>query len=197
MVDKKLYTLLGKMALEYRLSLDNICKILKRPVTDETKMEVYENIKKFMKNYYQLKEVYDYLFFYETVNEPEEISLIAYYKAKNYLLRHNKAIKEGNKEKLIKIKKELTKTDTDFINLRDKGHDDLYTVDDIAIITKYRLKYAISRENFCEYYYKVISLRNLEKREKQLESSILKRKIDLLSDYYLNFFNDKMRNNKI
>lgn len=193
MKNKKLYNLIGKMALEFRLSLDNICKIMNKPVTDETKTEIYENIKNYMDDYYQLQDMFEYLFFYETVNESSKASLIAYNKARNYLLRYNEAIKEDNKEKVIEIRKELTKTDRDFKELRNRGHEEKYTIDDIAIISKYRLKYAIPRETFCLNFPKVIFLRNLEAREEKLESEILKNKIKLLADYYLNFINNKQR----
>ncbi|MBQ9072145.1 MAG: hypothetical protein IJY25_03200 [Bacilli bacterium] len=191
MEDNVSYKFIGKMALEFRLSLYNICKLFGRPTTEEFKMYFYENIRQTTVNDVALEERYKYLFFYETINESSKASLVSYTAAKNFIERYGKARKEGNEEKLRKIKEELYKTDNDMKELERRIYDQKLTPEDIAIISRYRVKYVVSRTAFGEAYN--ISDRTIETAEKRLSSNILKDKIHMLSDYYSNLRNQRMR----
>lgn len=185
------YSLLGAIALEFRLSLDNICKIFERPATEKFKMYFYENIKQTAIYNSQLLDEYNYLFFHETSKESSKAAFVSYTAAKNYIERYKKAKKEENTEKLDEIRNELYKTDRDFRDLKYRIHDKDLTLEDVAIISRYRIRHVISRETIARDY--EISDRTLKNGEIKLSSNILKEKLNALSDYYLNFVNNRLR----
>lgn len=173
------YGIIAGMALEYRLSLANLCKILGKQPTEAEQLNIYEKIKKVV-NRYTLEKC-DYLFFHETANESSRAALVAYTVGSNFIRRYTKAIKDGDEEKVNELKNELHKTDNDFKELKTRLHDDNLTLEDIQIISKYRIRHIYSRESFARDH--ELSDRTLSRLEKKLESNILKEKIEKLSDF--------------
>ena len=56
------------------------------------------------------------------------------------------------------------------------------TDEEIEIVTRYRVKYSIPRKNFAEYY--GFSSRSLEGRDKNVKDEGLKKKVQLLGEYF-------------
>ena len=75
------------MALEFRLSLDNLCKLLGKEVTEQNKMDIYKAISLIFDNDPDYIEKFKYLFFYETFNEPQTSAKIAYITGKEENIR--------------------------------------------------------------------------------------------------------------
>jgi len=192
MENKELYNYVGKIALEFRLSLDNVCKIMGKEPTEENKMEIYKNIEEVSRRDYDLIKEYKYLFFYETFNESDNVAMIAYVKAANFIGRYNRAKKEGNEELATKTLLELSRTDNEFNQIKSKIGKQALTEKDVEIITRYRIKHAISRIAFCEQY--GISRTSFEKRDRNISNSLLKKKLDILSEFLLSIENRKIAN---
>lgn len=176
------YNFLGQIALEFRLSLDNICKILGKEPTEENKMEIYNNIEISANKDIGKINKYKYLLFYETFNEPTRIASVALSKTINYLKRYQKAVSENNKEKLIELENELYKTEDQFKQISGKISVDRLSDEDIEKIARYRLKNVISRKTFCEDY--SIGRSSLSERENKISSNYLKHKLEILSEYH-------------
>ncbi|MBR6689938.1 MAG: hypothetical protein IKL65_01235 [Bacilli bacterium] len=194
MINKNLYMFIGKLALEFRLSLDNICKMLGKENTDDNKMEIYNILKELSDNDDILIRKYNYLFFYETLRESENISKISYEKATNYVKRFNKARKDDNKELAKQLLKELDRTELDLISIRKKFGKENLTEEDINIICRYRIKNVLSRLKFCEHF--GINRSTLENREKGLTDTVLIQKLNSIAEYYLDLENSKLRRRK-
>jgi len=195
MKNKNLWIFIGKIALEFRLSLDNICKILGKENTDDEKMKIYECLKSTTEGKENLLMKYKYLFFYETLREPENVSKIAYERAANYLKRYNHAKQEEEHDLVKQILTELDKTELDFISIKGKFGKENLTDEDINIICRYRIKNVLSRLKFCEHF--GINRSTLENREKGLTDTILIKKLNSISEYYLDLENSKLRKRKI
>lgn len=187
MENTSLYKFIGKVALEFRLSLENICIILGKERDEKTQMEVYEILKEIAKGNQDLLIKYNYLFFYETVNESNNMSKIAYIKAVNYIKRYNKVVKDNDQEGIRKILEELNKTEEEFSKIRSKFNNTILNEEDLIIISKYRMKHVLSREKFCTCF--SVSRSSLEKKEKQMSDTLIKEKLKLLSEYFLQFEN--------
>lgn len=181
MENKELYRLIGDMALEFRLSLRNICKLLGKEVTEKTMMEIYNNINSIKD--FDIKNKYKYLFFYETFNESQNASMVAYTKALNYIKRYNMVVKEGTKEEKIKILDELHKTDNDLKSIKNKLGNKILNEDEITIVSKFRIKHVISKSRFGEIYN--VSFESISSAEKKLQSKLIKEKLERLNEYYL------------
>lgn len=175
------YKFLGLLALEYRLSLNNLCKLIGLADTEENRLEIYNSIKNTAGGDIELLDRYNYLFFTETLNESVGASKVAYMCALNFLRRYRKADDENKRE----VYNDLFKTELKFKEIKHKLGYEKLSVEEIVIISKYRIKYALSRERFCENHN--ISWRNLIRREKEIDSAILKNKLDMLAEFYKSF----------
>ena len=180
--NKSIYVLLGRMALEYRLSLSNICKILGWEPTEENRMKFYHIIEEVCASNYKLLSLYKYLFFFETDHEKESASKISYSLAINFLNRYKKALKDGDTEKAKKILRELNRTELEMNNVLPKLRERNIDRDDAIKISKYRIKHVIARDYFAKIYDITPSM--LLRREKNIESELITYKLDLLSDYF-------------
>ena len=183
------YKFVGKIALEFRLSLKNVCKLLGKEPNEKNKMNIYQIIKELNITTY---EELNYLFFYETVNEPENISKITYSRAVNYVKRYNKAKKDGNKEEVIKILGELVKTEKDFEEVRKREYGKEYTKEEIDIISRYRIKHVMSRERCCNWF--GFGESTIGVKEKQTDDNVLKIKIETLNERFKDIENQRRRN---
>ena len=180
--NKNVYVLLGRMALEYRLSLSNICKILGWEPTEENRMKFYHIIEEIYFDNHRLLSLYKYLFFFETVHEKESSSKISYSLAINFLNRYKKALKDGDTEKAKKILRELNRTELEMDKVLPKLRERNLDSDDVVKISKYRIKHVIARESFSNFY--DVSSSGLLRREKSIESEVITNKLNLLSDYF-------------
>jgi len=188
MNNKNLYKFMGKIALEFRVSLDSLCKMLGKEATDDTKMNIYNLIISSSNADVDLKEMFNYLFFYETINEPENISKVAYARAINYVKRYQKAQKEGNDKEILK---ELNKTENDLLEIKNEIGKTPLTEKQVEIIEKYRIKYVISMLAFSNNF--GIPRATLDSRQKNITDVVLRTKLDCLADYYLQKSQDRLR----
>ncbi len=189
METKEMYKFICGIALEFRLSLKNICKILGWDPTEENKMKFYNIVEDiYGAKSYDIKK-YKYLFFYETYDESENASRVSLTVALNFLNRYNNAIKSGDKDKIKEIISELHRTDDNLKKITDELREGVITPKTAEIITKYRIKYLIPRERFCKDYN--ISRDTLQKREREMESKILQEKNKKLLEYYFDIINSK------
>lgn len=179
MENLNMYKFMGKIALEYRLSLESVCRLMKIEPTDENKGLVYETILKASKgnSYFY----FQYLFGYETLNEKKEVSSVAYRKALIFLTRYVNAKRRNDKEAVSAVLKELTKTDSNFRSLLGRKFDEPLTEEEVTIISKYRIKYCVARNlvsNILDIGSKKISI-----AEKKINDDIMKAKLQMLSEY--------------
>jgi len=184
-----MFGFIAKLALECRLSLKNICKILKIKETEENKKFIYEKIIETLGNDNYEKNKYNYLFGYETVVEPQEVSKKSYNNAIVKKIYYDRAELSGDKDKINLALQQLYVTDLAYINLKKK---DLSNLDlkDTEIISRYRLKHNISRESICSEL--SISPDVLRARELKLPDEVLKYKL-LELNKYMNDLKLKMR----
>lgn len=194
MENEKVYIFIFKLALTFRLSLVNICKLLGKENTEKNKFEIYNVFVKLFGSDEDIRRAYEFLFNYETLNEPENISNKSLSMAVLFLKKYKNACESGNKESIDKITNELTKIDKQFKELSYKDLTVL-TDEDALIISKYRLKYALTKEWVCNHFN--IGYKKLESRENNYENRKLKYKLNLLSNYYLDLkYNSLKRNVK-
>ena len=174
-----MYALIGKMALEFRLSLGNICKLLGKEPTDENKMEVY---KKIMEVNWDLdvKNSYNYLFHYETINEDNNTAIMARSKAAVFLKKYSEALREQNQEKINLLLKQLIKTEEDFDRIRKNGL--TLNEEEITIISKYRLKHCISKTQMG--YILDVDRRVLLTAENKITNPSLRAKLVKISEFF-------------
>lgn len=180
------YAFLGQMALEFRISLKNLCKFLGKENTETEKIQIYTNIMSTI-NDRDLKEKYHYLFFEETHNEPENISRISYAKMINFFKRYVKAeLKEKSK-----ILKELRKTEDDLNSIKHKLGNQTLTEEEINIVSRYRIKHVISRVTFSKLF--DVSRSSLRDAEKKSNNSYINAKLDILREFYSSFIPSNRR----
>ena len=180
-MNKNKYNFIGTIALEYRLSLSNVCKILGKKPTEELKMELYNLIIESTDSISK-KNAYKFLFNYETVTEKEEVSNLTYQNAYNFLNSYCSAAKSKNKEELTKLKNEITKLSKDFETILRRDPKTKLTDQDYLTISKYRLKHAISLTTIAS----ALNMRKdtISSKESNFQDSILKHKLELLNDYH-------------
>ena len=181
--------LLLNIAFTFRLSLKNLCKLLGRSETEEEQMNLYNEIKENYKENYTLRIAYKYLFNYESKNQSEKESKKAYALGLFFLENYKIAKKEENQVKINKMLNELNKIDNEFNGLKKRTKGDPITLEEILIISKYRLKYAISRESICDYL--EISIGAVRHAEEKITDEKLKEKLKNLSEYYLDVASQK------
>lgn len=172
----------SKIALEYRLSLKNLCKLMGLEPTEENKKIIYDGII----SIYSLEEPYmvekyNYLFNYETVVERDEVSSKSYRSALIFLTRYVNAKKRNNDQAVKDVLKDLTETDRNFKELIKKELKRNLTVDDTIVISKYRIKYCYSRNYISNTL--GINRNYLASTEGKIKDDNLKQKLKLLSEY--------------
>jgi len=165
----------GQIALEYRLSLDNLCRFLRMDINDENKKQIYDAIIRSFPYIYL--DIFKYLFNYETILEPSFISKKSYKDSAKFIKDY---IDAGKKENSIALKnqilKNLSQTDLQYKELR---LNDELSLKDVEIISRYRVKYAISRIEIAEALN--ISREELRRKENLLQDEILKYKLNELN----------------
>lgn len=190
-----------KVALEYRLSLTNICKLLKIDATEENLKTMYEALLKTCRNQDE-QTAFNWLL-NETTNEPEKDSNVMYLTATTMLARYAIAIQSGDKKQIDEAFVRLFKTDYNFNTLVEKMNPRNISEEDIAVISKYRIKYALSksqiasmiginRETIARNEKKYI----LESEKFQLENGRLCSKLDKLNDMILSERNQRYVNGR-
>ena len=185
-----MYDFVAKIALEYRLSLSNVCKLLGKEPNDKNKLEVYEIITSPIAAD-DLKLAYDYLFNYETVNEDEKSSSLALSKALIFLKRYTKAQKSGNTEEARLILKELTKTEEAYAKVRNKKDFTNMTEEEIVAVARYRLKYCISKVRMTNIL--DVGKGFITRNEEKITDYRLQEKLQLLNNFYEDLYT---KNNK-
>lgn len=186
-MDKKnLYMFILKLALTFRLSLKNLCKLLGRETTFEEQIRTYNEIEMYFGENLDLKRAYDYLFNYETNSEVGKLSNRALGTVSIFLIKYQEACKSGNKDAILKMNSDLNKIDRSFGELKTKIESPYVTSDEALIISKYRLKYAISRKSICDIL--GISYKSLVLREEKMSDEVLKYKLGILSDFCQDMF---------
>lgn len=170
-----------KLALEYRLSTKNICKLLGQEPTEENQQFIY-NL--FMNNdeilSYKEKKEFIYLD-YETTAERKQNEQASYMVAQMTLLKLQKALLENDKEQFQQIKDKISKIDTDFENLRKREKWVKIKEEEILIIAKYRIKHALSKQEINRRI--GIADTNLTKVEKTITSEFWSSKVKKLNEY--------------
>ena len=190
MNNRNMYDFVAKIALEYRLSLSNVCKLLGKEPNDKNKLEVYEIITSPIAAD-DLKLAYDYLFNYETVNEDEKSSSLALSKALIFLKRYTKAQKSGNTEEARLILKELTKTEEAYAKVRNKKDFTNMTEEEIVAVARYRLKYCISKVRMTNIL--DVGKGFITRNEEKITDYRLQEKLQLLNNFYEDLYT---KNNK-
>lgn len=186
---KSLYTLMMKMALTYRLSLNNICILLGKEPTNENKKEVYDIFELLFGNNINLRNCYLFLFNYETYKEPEKISNVALISAYMFLKKYKKASRNHDKEEMRKLISELNDLDNKVKPLKLRDTSKRLLKQDYFNVVDYRIKYSLSVNAVCNILkIKRDTLRDFEKR---ITNPRLRYKIDKLADYYLDIKTEK------
>lgn len=185
MENKRLYSLIGQLALNYRLSLSNVCRLLGKNTDDKTRMEVYETILSITEDR-DARDAYDFLFNYETVNESQKNSSLAFTKAAMFLKKYINAQKTNNKEEINALNGELVKIEKDFNQLffdyKNVKETKTPSSEEITIISRYRLKHRISQMQMSKNL--GISREVVSNAEKKITDPLLMEKLQLLSDYF-------------
>lgn len=178
---KNFYTWILKIALEYRLSLENICIILGVEATKENQEKMYNIFDELFGLNTDLKGIYDLLFKYETKNELEETSLNALNLGFLAFHQYQIALKNNDTSKLNDLKNQLNDLDNKIKKIKD-GYQ--LTYDDYLNIVKYRIKYSLSRAEICKMLN--ISGESLIRFEVGLENEELNNKLSILNKNQLN-----------
>ena len=190
MNNKNMYDFVSKIALEYRLSLSNVCKLLGKEPTDKNKMEVYEIITSPIVAD-DVRIAYDYLFNYETVNEDENSSALALSKALIFLKRYTKAQKSKNVEEVKLILKELTRTEEAYTKVRNKKDFSNMTEEEITAVARYRIKFCVSKLRMTNIL--DVGKGFITRNEEKITDRRLQEKLQLLNDFYEDLY---IKNNK-
>lgn len=140
--EKKLY-FVKKVALEYRLSMKNICRLLKVEPTDENIKLLYDEMMKLSPKQ-EDQRAFNWLVV-STTNENEKDSNTLYHVALAYLGQVTIATQSGDEKQIEEAYNRLFKIDTDFRNLVTTFNPRSIKQEDMLIIAKYRIKYALSK----------------------------------------------------
>jgi len=179
--DEKKIKFLTKVALEYRLSLKNICKFIGIELTSQNEKTILDEFLG-----YQLNQddggIFNYLL-YETDSELEKDENISYQAASLFFSKLKRANLSESKEKINEVLKELNKIDRNFETVKKNFSKKELSKDDIMAISKYRIKYGLSRREMANILgcYDSVLLR----KEKLIDSEYIKRKLEKLNNYQL------------
>lgn len=172
------------LALEFRLSLKNVCLFFNANPTDENQQLFYNEMIKNAGSVVKIDEL-KYLT-YETANESEKDSKTSYNLALTYYSRYLNALKNAksgndlNNEKLNKAKNYLQYTDVEFEKLNKQGFKKV-AINEAIIIAKYRIKHVISKIQFAEEF--GMNRETISRWEKLITNPRLVNKIKSLNDY--------------
>lgn len=184
---KNLYKLIFKIALEYRLSLENVCILLGEKPTEENKREVYNNFELLFGSDSNKRLCYIILFDYETPKDSEKQSNASLALATLFFNKYKLACKDKDMQRIKELTNELNSLDLKIKRLKFRDKDVKLTKEEYLDVIKYRVKYSISRANVSEML--KIKRDTLKAHEERLQASPLKQKVDILSDYYLDVKN--------
>lgn len=170
-ISKENLKLIMTLALEFRLSLKNICRFLKVESTDENQILYYDEL---IKNAGDVSKVEEFKYLvYETTNEPLKDSNIAYNLALLYYLKYVTAKNSGNSI-------DINFTDIEFKKIMARGFKSI-TERDAEIIAKFRIKHLFSKANFSNDFN--INRNTLTRWEKMITNPRIIHKLDILNDY--------------
>ena len=191
MRSEKFYKLFANIALEYRVSLNNLCFLMNEKVTEENKKKIYDELLNSYKGNKVVINKLKYLFNVETSGEDLQSSKQALRNSSLFILKYKEAKKAKDTSS---VKELLLKTETDFKEfVKSKDLNEPLTKEEAEIISKYRIKHVISREALANIL--GISRRKLERGDRILEDEVLKEKIEILNSYYLDLgFSSKRKN---
>ena len=180
---KNLYKLVYKMALTYRLSLENVCILLGEEPTEEKKKEVYQNFDLLFGSDPDVRLRYVILFDYETPKETKSQSNSALALATLFFNKYKLACRDNDSIRKRELINELDAIDNKIKKLKKREKGTRLTQEDYIDVIKYRVKYSVSRTHISE----MLNIRRdtIKSHEERLPDSPLKQKIDVLSDYYL------------
>lgn len=178
------YVFILKMALEYRLSLENLCIILGIEAHKENQEKLYNIFDELFGKNTDLKLLYDFLFNCETIKENEETSLEALNSGYLFFYKYKLANKNRDNSKIEELTNELNLLDSKFNLLKNRDNTKELTNDDYLVIFKYRLKYCLSRAELS----KLLSINSTElvRKELELNDEKLRQKLKLLNQNQMN-----------
>ncbi len=173
------YALILKMALEYRLSLENLCIILGIEATQDNQEKIYNIFEALFNKNTDLKVLYDFLFMNETKNEEDETSLQALNAGYLFFSKYKIANKNRDNEMINELMTELDSLDSRIKSLKNRNNEYELTDNDYLDIFKYKVKYCLSRAELSNILN--ISSAELIKKELGVTDKKLKRKLNLLN----------------
>lgn len=188
-MDKKTIRQVKQLALEYRLSLYYVCKILKFNPTEENQEQVCKLMKDLCNDYYEFQEI-DYLI-YETERETEENNKFFYQLASTIWEQLRNAEKSGDKERIKNNKINLNLTDHKYAELTKKEKWLNVSEDELLIIAKYRIKHCLMIKPIC--YELGLYEKTLYGRFEKMNNKRFARKSEILNDF---FIGDYLNNSK-
>ena len=141
--DKKM-KFIKNVALEYRLSLFNICKLLKIEPTKENKKIVYDRMISICDKVNAEQRAINSLIS-ETATENEKEANKSLLVALYYLGQVTIATNSGDAKQINEANIRLFRTDYDFKDLASRINPRNITVEDMKIIARYRIKYALTK----------------------------------------------------
>ena len=181
------------MALEFRLSSKNLCRLLGYKYNTKNEELVVKKILDSSKNEEErLRLIY---LFYETNCENDRESLVAYDACKLFLLKVQKANITQDTKLQEKTARLLYSTEFDFQRVKEKiENDELLrgvSQDDALILAKYRIKYCLSKMEMA----KICGLNRdtISKYESRLESKRIKNKLENLKHFKEDISKDRYR----
>ena len=190
-MNKEMYDFLLKLALRFRLSLKQLCELLGRPTTIEEQDKLFNEIDQLYGRHFELRVAYVYLFHHECAKDTLSSKGKKQFLANIFLNKYMNACRENNKEEINKLNYELLKLDEEFKKIREKSKGQSLTKEEGEIVAKYRLKYAISREDVS--YILGINSSGYRSIERSFKDINLRNKLTLLNEYYMNINAEKKR----
>ena len=178
-----------KLALEYRLSLYYVCKILKIDPTEENQEQVCKLMKDLCNDYYDFQEV-DYLI-YETQMDTEENNKFCYQLASTIWEQLQNAYKSGNKDRINNALMNLNLIDYKFSELEKREKWNSISEDELLIIAKYRIKHCLMIKSLS--YSLGLHEKTLYCRFEKLNNKRFARKSEILNDFLIG---DYLNNSK-
>lgn len=171
------------LALEFRLSLKNICLFFNAQPTDNNQLLFYNEIIKNAGNLEKIDE-FKYLI-YETACESDRdykvpLSLAKLFYKKYAIALNNYRNDETKKGQYELALSNINHTDIEFKKIVSKGFQSI-TEKDATIIAKYRIKHVISKMEFAKEFY--ISRDTVTRWESLITDARLQEKIRILNDY--------------
>lgn len=138
-----------EIALEYHLSMKNICRISNKKYTITNIRQIEENLISVCKGA-QERVAIDFLF-KDTEGQSERDEIKSYRTAYLALMGISDAIKSKDDKKIKKAYESVKKIDKDFADLIKRKKSWRYLTDEeIIIMMKYRVRYAMAIDYFCK-----------------------------------------------